>query len=439
MASKSELTKEAGESGVYFSDGSISGEEYNYDLVGRRGLDIYNQMRRNDATVKASLRAVKLPVKSAEYRIDNFSTDDKDVEIGNVVRHCLFTLIDWKKFLGEALTSLEFGFVVFEMVFEPRYIDGKLRIALVKIGFRKQTSIHAWEQQDKSPGIQQWLMTGKTISIPLAKLIHIAHEQEGDNYEGISILRTAYKHWKIKDKLYVIDAVGAENQALGIADISYPKNASKEEKKKMEAWAKARRANEVAYVMRPEGWEVSIMDMKAKSLKDMEPSINHHDRQIMKNVLAAFLEIGSAGSSGTRSTSEDQSRLFELACKEVAENIIQAVQKTAVRLIVDLNFTDANYPTLAVGNISDENIPVVTEAIEKLVASGILHPNATDENFVRKLVSLPQRDQEELEALYAAKDTETQDDAGKQATVTELKALRASVENALYDRSRQAA
>lgn len=441
MASKPDITKngELGNSGVYFSGGVISGEEYNFDLVGRAGLDVYDQMRRNDATVKASLRALKLPVKSAEYRVDAFSADQKDIDIAEVVRYCLFTFVDWKKFLGEALTALDFGFAVFEMVFEPRYINGTLRIALVKMGFRKQRTIWSWLQQDKTPGIQQTLMDGHTVSIPLAKLVHIAPEQEGDNYEGISILRTAYKHWKIKDKLYIIDAVGAENQALGIADIVVPKGASEKDKKSMENWARSRRANEVAYIMRPEGWEVGIMDMKANSLKDIEPSINHHDRQIMKNVLAAFLEIGSRGSSGTRNVSEDQSRLFELACKEVAEHIIQAVQKTAVQTIVDLNFTDANMPTLAVGNISDENIPVVTEAINKLVTAGILHPNAADENFVRKLVKMPQRDEEELAAVYTAKDAATKDAAGNTASVTELKALRASVEKALYDEPRQAA
>jgi hypothetical protein len=39
---------EIGESGTYRVGGFISGEEYNFKLIGRAALDVWEQMRRND-------------------------------------------------------------------------------------------------------------------------------------------------------------------------------------------------------------------------------------------------------------------------------------------------------------------------------------------------------------------------------------------------------
>lgn len=448
MATKKELTKETGDSGVYIFDGNIQSEEYNFDLMGRRGLEVYDKMRRSDATVKAALKAVKLPIKSAEFRVDAAPGDkddkaaqDQNEAVRRLVHASLFEFIDWKKFVNEALTSLDFGFSIFEMVFEPRYIDGQLRVALVKLGFRKQLTVQKWETKERTPGITQILRAGESVSIPLEKLVHIAQEQEGDNYEGISVLRTAYKHWSMKDKLYRIDAVGAENQALGVAKITTPAKPDKKDVEAIKAWAKGRRANETAHIIVPEGWDVEMMNMQSGSLKDIKPSIDHHDNQIMKNVLAQFLELGGTGSgSGSRAVSEDHSKLFILGIKEVVDNLIFAVQRTAVKTLVDLNFTVDKYPTLTVGNISDENIPVVSAAIKVAVDAGILHPNAADENVVRKMLSLPQVAIKELETLFEQDKTkEATKPSGQQASVTELRALRASIDEALFDESSRAA
>lgn len=417
MAKQKILGKELGSSGVNVSQGIITGEEYNPKLTGVNALKAYDEMRRSDATVKAGLRAIKLPIKSAEYRIDA-AEDDENREVAGVVQTCLFHIIDWNKFLNEALTHLEFGFTVFEMVFEPRYIDGVLRIALVKLGYRKPTTISSWETQDHQPGIQQQLPTGTTVSMPLEKLIVLTNDQEGDNYQGTSILRAAYKHWYIKDRLYRIDAVGHERQALGVLDITVPKGAQEEDKIKIRKAAKNLRANESSYIEHPEGWIIEFMNMQAKSMKDVEPSINHHNRQIFLNVLTQFLDNGSSGAAGSRSTSEDHSRLFELAIKDTANYIVQRVQNTAVRLITDLNFTNREYPTLAVGNISDENIPVVSEAIGKLVTAGVLHPDSADENNVRKMIGWQQVDEDELDKRFS---TPT---PSKDANIKDLKASR---------------
>ena len=439
-------SKESGKSGTAISSGQIVGEEYNFSLVGSQALKNYNEMRSNDATVEASLSVIKTPIMGADFDVDPASQDEADIEVADMVRDNLFHILDWKKNLWEIATYLEFGFSLFETIYEPMEINGKPRIGLKKFAYRKQTTITAWEMPGGGEGVTQQTHEGQ-FGIPLIKLVRFTNRQEGDNFTGRSILRPAYKHWYMKDKLYKIDAVGHERQALGVLDITVPKGATEADKVRIRRAARALRASENSFIEHPENWIIAFMDMKAGSMKDTEPSINHHDRQIMKNVLAAFMEIGSAGSSGTRSTSEDQSRIFAQAVENVAKYIVDVLQNTIVRTLVDLNFTGRDYPTLRVGKTSDDNVPVLSEAVAKYTTAGALHPRAADENTVRKQIGWPEVDAEELEALYelepvkpdADKKVEDQEDEELKASIPELRTLRARVEDALYDRQSKAA
>ncbi|WP_235171996.1 phage portal protein family protein [Rhodococcus erythropolis] len=71
---------------------------------------------------------------------------------------------------------------------------------------------------------------GIAVFIPDDKLLVLTHQQKGDNWQGVSILRSAYQNWYYKKTFYQIDAVKHERQALGVVDIEYPGNASKEDR-----------------------------------------------------------------------------------------------------------------------------------------------------------------------------------------------------------------
>lgn len=445
---------ESGKSGTQVTAGVITGEEYNFQLSGRNALKNYNEMRSNDATVEASLAVIKTPIQAAEFYVDPASDDEADKEVADFVYDNLFHVNDWMKTLWEILTYLEFGHAVFEQVYEPMEVNGKLRVGLKELGYRKQTTITAWEQPDKSPGITQQL-TDRSVGIPLVKLVRFTNRQEGDNYVGRSILRSSYKHWYMKDKLYKIDAIGHERQALGVLDITVPAGAQEKDIKKIRAAARALRASQNSYIEHPEKWVIAFLDMKAGSMKDTEPSINHHDRKIMANVMAGFMEIGSSGSSGAYSASQTQSATFDKAVENVASYIVSVLQNSVVRNLVDLNFTNANYPKLRVSKITDDDVPVQSEAVQKYTQAGVLHARPADENTVRKQLGWGEVDEEELQELFDAKQEAAQaaaealkqtntDKQGEKdveqikvdeqikASVRELSALRASVEKALY-------
>src|SRR4051812_18470141 len=80
-----QATKEIGTSGTIIFGGFLSNTDYNLNLTGPQGIAIYDQMRHGDATVKAALLAVKLPILSAEWRMDPASEDQADKDIADWV------------------------------------------------------------------------------------------------------------------------------------------------------------------------------------------------------------------------------------------------------------------------------------------------------------------------------------------------------------------
>ena len=386
---KAKPGKEIGGTGTIFVGGVISGEEYNRDLAGLKGLQIIDQMRKGDATVRASLMSVKLPIRATNWFIKPASDDPKDIEIAEFIDQNLFKemTITWADFLRQALLHLDYGRMVFEIVYK-QLDDG--RIGWHKFAPRLPATIFKWQTEDNQDGVTQFLPTGGYVSIPIEKLIIFVNDKEGDNWEGISLIRPAYKHWYIKDSLYKIDALAFERQGLGIPFVKPPLGANLQEEDKAEELLKNLRANEESHLKIPQGWGFGFMDMNAGSLRNIQPTILHHDRQIVKNVLAQFLELGASGASGSFALSQDQSRLFLLSLQAVARHIAEAINKFAIPRLVDFNFEVKEYPELDFAKIGQVDFDKLSTALQRLSQSGVLTPDEDLEAHIRETMELPE-------------------------------------------------
>lgn len=387
--------QEIGATGTIFVGGVISGEEYNSDLSGIKGLQTLDQMRTGDATVRASLMSIKLPIRAANWFVEPASDDSKDVEVAEFIEQNLFNemTITWADFLRQSLLHLDYGRMVFEIVYK-QLENGK--IGWHKFAPRLPATIYKWQTKEGTDGITQFLPTGKDISIPIEKLIIFVNDKEGDNWEGISVLRPAYKHWYIKDKLYTIDAMAFERQGLGIPFVKPPTGASKKDEDQAEELLKNLRANEEGHLKIPQGWEFGFMDMGAGSLRNIQPTIMHHDRQIVKNVLAQFLELGASGASGSFALSQDQSRLFLLSLQATARHIAEAINKYAIPRLVDLNFEVKEYPELSFSRIGQIDFDKLSTALQRLSQAGVLTSDDELEAHIRELMDLPEIPEEVL-------------------------------------------
>lgn len=392
---KAVLNKEIGESGTILLRGILSNVDYNADLTGTQRISIYDQMRLGDATVKAALQAVKLPIQSTEWNIrPPKGKDDKD-EVTIFIRQQLFENenFTFSSFLRKILTFCEYGNSVFEKVY---YLTPEGKIGFKKFGQRLSKTIQRWEMQSNSePGITQLVpqavsTKGGTLrEIPAWKLLIFVLDQEGDNYEGISLLRAAYKHWLMKDTYYKIDALATERQGLGLPKITSPPVANPQDKAKAKKLARNIRANEDAYLDLPTGYNIEFMDMKAKGIKDPEKMIGHHDRQILQAVMAQFLKLGDT-SSGSYSVSNTQVEFFYLGEQYVARMIKENIQKE-IKILVDLNFSVglADYPTIEFGQIGKVDWDKLATSLSSLITSGVITPDDDLERHTRNSLDLP--------------------------------------------------
>ncbi|MFA9262981.1 MAG: hypothetical protein ACEQSB_06585, partial [Undibacterium sp.] len=230
------------------------------------------------------------------------------------------------------------------------------KIILKDLSQRLARTVYKWNrEEDGRYGITQMLYLndeGKDFNVQLNadKIVTFTFRREGANMEGVSVLRSAYKHWYIKDTLYKLDAVKHERQAVGIPVITLPAVHEESDEQEAEDILSNLRATEKSFVVLPSPeWTFEFAQMGASSVLDTEKSIIHHNTQIVQNILAGFLDLGKTGGGGSYALSEDQSSLFLLSLTALANQICDVFNRHVIPELVDLNFDVAEgqrYPKL---------------------------------------------------------------------------------------------
>lgn len=393
-------TTKFGASGTAIMHGIITAEEYNQQLTGKSALIKWEIMRRSDASVRAALRAVKLPILSLDRKFEPASDSDIDQFKARLCEEMIFKRINFNKFKRESFTFLDFGHSVCEKTYEYTTFEGVPVIGIEELGYRKQTTIYSWQTSDNKPGITQNLLTpvdGKTtVDIPREKLLYFVNEQEGDNYEGISLLRYAYKDWDMKDKLGLVYAIGLEKGAIPVPILGIPSNAKPSDVALAEESIRQYRANEEGYIKRPSGWELDTFDLSSQALDQVKIALDYFDRQILVSVLAQFLTIGSQSSSGTKSTSENHSELFYLSEEDISNTFSDVIIDELVKQLCDLNFSDnsSGYPKLITSKVKDDDVNTLADTYQKLANSKLITPDPQLEDHLRVLLRAPEMPEE---------------------------------------------
>lgn len=383
-------TSELGGSGYVSFGQAIDPGEHNADLKGSKGIGIYDQMRRSDAQVRATLLALKLPLYSTKFHA--YADDERVQEFlqANVMHR-------WRQRLTHMLTSIEFGNAVLEKVHEVK--DGQ--VWLKKLGFRRQVTIDEYldpETDEGAPGIKQSITTKgggyKTVEIPGSKIVHLAIDQEGDNYRGISVLRSAYPHWYIKQNVYKVDAIGIERHAVGVPTAWEPENGvSDDDRDEVDEMLENYRAGAQAYMRFPHGWEFEISGSGDGSRYDPMPTIKHHDEMIARNILAMWLSLGTT-ESGSRALGESMIEFFVFVLEHFAELICETVKRDIMTDLVCWNFGDPMNYNFGL-RYDDLDIGIgqwLAESLEKLTNSKIITPDQPLEDHIRSTFNLPEHD-----------------------------------------------
>lgn len=365
-------------------------------------------MRRSDSQVFATLLACELPIRSTKRFIDAARDENDQVtteaeEVAKFVSDALFQKMDITRdaLLLEILTMLPFGFSVFEKV---RKVEDD-KVILEKIASRKQSTIrrrqtslwYAWIEQRLPFSDDESYKTNWFVDIPAEKLLIFTFRQEGDNYEGVSILRSSYKNRRYKEELYKFDAVKHERQSVGVPVIRPGDGATPEDIALCEEIVENIRANEAGGIVMPgtrESWRnFEFANMNAWSTSDLRTSINHHNREIAKNILAQFMELWNT-ESWSRALSEDQSDFFLLWLAAVANHICDIFNRFLIPELVDYNFNVTEYPHLKFSKLWSVNYQTLSSSLSTLSSAGIITPDEKLETHIRDVFDLPSKMEE---------------------------------------------
>lgn len=369
--------------------GYFSSNDYQTLLRGPKRIKEYDEMRLGDATVGAAMLAVKQPILSARWWVDPASNSRKDRQIAEWVEKELMErgTRTWQETLTEALLYLDYGVMPYEIVYEFTK-DGM--IGLKKLSSRWPSTIIKWSIGDDQDGVTQQSVKG-SFEIPMDKMIIFVNQKEGGNWEGKSMLRTAWKHWRFKNHFYNMSAVAVERQSVGIPYAKKPvAGATPQDEADVKEVLENMRANEKAYAMYPDGWEIGFLDMKSGTTKDPKALIDHHDRAITLAVLAQFLTLGST-SVGSFALSQDQSKLFLLCLEAIANHVRDTFNRYLIKKLVDYNFDVEEYPELAYEKIGAVDINMFTTALQRAIQTGSITPQPEDEEYLRDIMDLPEK------------------------------------------------
>jgi phage gp29-like protein len=384
------FTEILGASGTWTNFGFITNEEYLGQLLWRRGIETYDHMRR-DATIQGMLKAVKHPLLSATYDIEPASDEAFDQFVARHVENELFNRnVKWRDFLQDALGKCDFGFSVFEKSYELTTFENKPVVGIKELGWRKQWSVLRWATSDDQPGITQQLLSGP-VDIPQEKLLTFVNDKEGDNYQGISLLRYIYHNWEMKkriENLMMVDFM----RSLGFPIVEYNPEASQKDQQRMEEILKNFRSHQQQYMFFPRGkftWDwAKIQPNTDNFIKALE----HIQREIDKSVLAQFLDLGGGrNASGSRALSEDHSQLFEKALEAIINEIVGKINSDLIQQLCDQNWSAMpnGYPKLVFSNIGDKDMAAIGEAVNRLGMVDMLTPDPDLENTLRQWLDLP--------------------------------------------------
>ena len=383
---------ELGATGTSVFAGLLYEDDYNADLQGDRLYKTIDRMRRSDGQVKAGLLACKLPLMVARWDVEPASEGEADIEIAETVKADLIDgmSVPWDDFLRQGLLMLDFGHMCFEKVWELR--DG--RWTWKRLSPRLPQSITEWHvtpDGDLDYIVQQASIGNefRTINIPAEKLVVFTHEKEGSNFRGISLLRAAYlNHW-YKTHLYAIDGIAAERHGVGLAVMSYPDAATEAQKTAIKQVGERLHAHERSYIALPSTVNFSLQGVQGQ-LHNTLASIDHHDLQIVRSILAQFMNLG-AKSVGSFALSQDQSSFFLMALQAVGKNICNTINQQVIREMVGYNWDVKQYPRLTVSGLDNPDALAYASSIAQLVTAGAITPDLETENEIRRMAKLPQR------------------------------------------------
>lgn len=419
------MAKEIGRIGQfrYYAPGSSSifFEEFLPELRGIRGVEAYQEMADNDATVGAILFAIEMLMRQSEFHIEPGGDTEKDREAAEFVESCLDDMDrTWADTLSEILSFMTYGWSYHEIVYKRRVGRTKSPITNSKhsdglIGWRglpirSQDTLYGWVYKDESDELLALDQVPppyfEHCIIPVEKALHFRTRSRKDNPEGRSILRTAYRAYYFKKRMEEIEGYGMERDLAGFPVLYAPADLPIWDQNDPDMVQTLARAENIVSSIRRDareglvlpggesGWKIELISSGSRRQFDTNAIIDRYDKRIATSVLADFVMLGQQ-QVGSFALADNKTKIFAMAIGTYLDTICEVFNNQGIPRLIDINgdhfkgITD--YPFMVHGDIEDKDMASFAAYITDMVGAGVLIPDEQLEEEVRRVGGLPEK------------------------------------------------
>ena len=378
--------------------------EDNWDLRWPKSVRVYSKMAREDAQVKSVLKAVSLPVLRTPCRISPNGADEAIVRmvsedlrlpvVGDSQAHPTGRTggkVAWREHLPWALKMLTYGHAYFEKVYTDG-LDGPQRLR--KLAPRMQDTISKISI-DRDGGLRSITQKatsfdGKTVpevELEVSRLLAYVHEPDTFDWLGTSILRPAYKHWRLKDEFLRLEQVVLERNGMGLPVYKSHSHNDQEDLDRGQELVEGLRFGENAGASISSEADLKLLGVTGQIVSP-RAAIEYHDSHIARTALAHALNL--EGKGGSYSLAEVQMDMFIQSLQTIAEYIATVANKYLVEDMVEKFTGDRTgpFPEIQFDTI-DTKKALTPEGLAALKNAGLILADRPTEEHLRRKYELP--------------------------------------------------
>lgn len=409
-----------GQTGLRHTGGFID-EELLIDLRGTKGRRVFKEMSDNSPVVGALLFALSALFRSVKWTVQ---AADESTEAEEAATFLEEVLDDMNSPLDSVMTEVAsmfiYGFAPIEILYKKRvgpkesdptkrsrFTDNK--IGLRGLPMRAQATVFKWEINDESGdiiGLWQQPISGRMLFIPIEKLLLFRTTDAGNNPEGRSLLRNAYRPWYYQKRIEEIEAIGLERDAAGLPIVRIPASfmdptADENDKAIYRSYVQLARGikrdtNEGIVLPSntdPQGkllFDITLLSTAGSRSMDTTKVLERYDRQIAMSALADFIFLGQS-SVGSFALSSDKTALFGQALGSFLGAVAGVLNRYLLPRLWELNAMDeATMPQFHFEDVEKPDLAALSSFVSSLSSAGApMFPDRELENHLREAGGLP--------------------------------------------------
>jgi phage gp29-like protein len=378
-------------------------------LIGRKGLKVYSEMRR-DEQIKSALFTKKYATIASGWEIVVDKRTRQSDKLKRFVEFCFGEMSGTvETFLVDVLTALDYGFSVTEPTYrliEFGEFSGQYGFKALKVRHPEQIEF----ETDQFGNLTEFGILQGQKRLPANRFAIFSYRPEFSNFYGTSDLRECYRAWFVKNSIIKFMAMSLERYGQPIAVASTQTTLSDSEKTILLTMLKNLQSRSALVI--PETIKLDFATPSPRVAEAFVPALSLLDSWIAMSILVPAL-IGAGGGAdkvGSLARSATEFDTFLLVVEQLRNELVEFVNDRIVKVLLDLNYpiTDGVYPKFKFRELTHERKIELIKLYNETLNATTLTKTREDEAFMRSLAGLPelprtiesmgtkeQRDQEE--------------------------------------------